>query len=65
MPARLFGNLTPAWGNAALSSITSRSARSLFAYLIAYRHCAHGRDLLAGAFWPHSTNTLILRNRRL
>jgi len=34
-----------------LPPVPSRSARSLFAYLVTNKH-AHTRDLLAGTFWP-------------
>ena len=40
------------WGNFALPAIPGRAARSLFAYLVTYRHQPHTRDLLAGTFWP-------------
>jgi len=54
LQVRLFGGLTLTWGDATLLPIVGRSARSLFAYLITYRHRAHTRDLLAGTFWPDS-----------
>jgi len=53
---RLLGGLTLTWGDNALPPIASRAARSLFAYLITYRHRAHPRDLLVGTFWPDLTD---------
>ncbi len=51
LQVRLFGGLTLTWDNATLP-LAGRSAPSLFAYLITYRHRAHTRNLLAGTFWP-------------
>jgi len=48
----LFGGFTLTWSDAPLPAIPSRHARSLFAYLLTYRHRPHTRDLLAGTFWP-------------
>ncbi|NNC93357.1 MAG: AAA family ATPase [Acidimicrobiia bacterium] len=49
---RMFGGLTLEAGGEPLPPIASRSARSLLAYLVAHRHTAPTRDLLAGLFWP-------------
>jgi len=49
---RLFGGLSLTWDERPLPPIRSRLARSLFAYLVAYRHRGHSRELLAGIFWP-------------
>jgi len=56
LQVRLFGGLVLTWGDAALSPIAARSARSLLAYLITYRRRSHTRDLLAGTFWPDLPN---------
>ena len=48
----MFGGLTLEVEGEALPPIASRAARSLLAYLIAHRHTAPTRDLLAGLFWP-------------
>ena len=48
----LFGGLALSWGDAALPTIASLPARSLFAYLVTYRDRGHTRDLLAGTLWP-------------
>jgi len=48
----MFGGLTLEAGGGALPPIASRTARSLLAYLIAHRHTAPTRDLLAGLLWP-------------
>lgn len=49
---RLLGGLALAWGDTPLPPIPGTVARSLFAYLAAYRDRPHTRDLLAGTFWP-------------
>jgi len=49
---RMFGGLTLEAGGEPLPPIASRTARSLLAYLVAHRHTAPTRDLLAGMFWP-------------
>ncbi len=49
---RMFGGLTLEAGGEPLPPIASRTARSLLAYLVAHRHTAPTRDLLAGLFWP-------------
>lgn len=49
---RMFGGLSLSVGDDPLPPIASRSGRSLLAYLIAHRHTAPARDLLAGVFWP-------------
>ncbi|MGI9647372.1 MAG: BTAD domain-containing putative transcriptional regulator [Acidimicrobiia bacterium] len=49
---RMFGGLTLEAEGEQLPPIASRSGRSLLAYLIAHRHTAPTRDLLAGMFWP-------------
>jgi DNA-binding SARP family transcriptional activator len=48
----MFGGLTLEAGGEPLAPIASRTGRSLLAYLIAHRHTAPTRDLLAGMFWP-------------
>ena len=48
----MFGGLTLEAGGEPLPPIASRTARSLLAYLVAHRHTAPTRDLLAGMFWP-------------
>jgi len=53
----MFGGLTLEAGEEQLPPIASRTGRSLLAYLIAHRHTAPTRDLLAGMFWPEMTET--------
>ncbi|MGQ9599299.1 MAG: hypothetical protein ACUVWZ_07760 [Anaerolineae bacterium] len=48
----LLGGLTLTCDGTLLQPIRSTSARSLLAYLLAYRGRPHTRDLLAGTFWP-------------
>ncbi|MBN1135578.1 MAG: AAA family ATPase, partial [Anaerolineae bacterium] len=48
----LLGGLMLTCDDAPLLPIPSTSARSLLAYLLAYRDRPHTRDLLAGTFWP-------------
>jgi DNA-binding SARP family transcriptional activator len=48
----LLGGLALTCDGASLPPIPSTSARSLLAYLLAYRDQPHTRDLLAGTFWP-------------
>jgi DNA-binding SARP family transcriptional activator/Flp pilus assembly protein TadD len=48
----LFGGLMVSWDESPLPPIAGAVARSLFAYLLTYRHRSHTRDLLTGTFWP-------------
>jgi len=59
----LFGGFSLSWGDVPLSPFASRSARSLFGYLVTYRH-PHTRDLLAGTFWPDLPNAQARRRLR-
>ncbi len=49
---RLLGELSLSWEDHTRIVIPGVSARSLLAYLVAYRRQSHTRDLLAGTFWP-------------
>jgi predicted ATPase/DNA-binding SARP family transcriptional activator/biotin operon repressor len=49
---QLFGGLALASDGAPITAISGMKARSLLAYLVAYRQKPHTRDLLAGIFWP-------------
>jgi DNA-binding SARP family transcriptional activator len=54
---RMFGGLTLEVNGEQLPPIASRTGRMLLAYLIGHRHTAPTRDLLAGRFWPDTTET--------
>lgn len=53
----MFGGLTLEARGEPLPPIASRAGRSLLAYLVANRHTAPTRDLLAGLFWPDMPET--------
>jgi DNA-binding SARP family transcriptional activator len=54
---RMFGGLALEVDGEQLPPIASRTGRMLLAYLIGHRHTAPTRDLLAGRFWPETTET--------
>ena len=58
---RLFGGLAVTREEKPLPPIPSTVARSLFAYLTAYRDRPHTRDLLAGVFWPEVADDVARR----
>ncbi|MEJ2210276.1 MAG: tetratricopeptide repeat protein [Anaerolineae bacterium] len=57
----LFGGLMVTVDDTPLPPIAGLAARSLFAYLLAYRDRPHTRDLLAGTFWPDLPEDLARR----
>jgi DNA-binding SARP family transcriptional activator/tetratricopeptide (TPR) repeat protein/biotin operon repressor len=52
LQVRLLGGLSLVWDGLSRLTIAGNTSRSLFAYLITYRHRSHTRNLLAGTFWP-------------
>lgn len=61
---RLFGTLEVERGDRRLPPFPTRTAASLFAYLVLNRERSHARERLVGFFWPDASGSTALKRLR-